>query len=313
MLTSRRRFLLGSTAAAAALLLTPWSRSERFFAPDNAEAPLFIQTRLLMGTLVSVSTRRSARPAEAAVAAAFAEAARLEALLTRHRSTAPLGLLHRQGSIRDVPPELRQVLAVAARVSRATDNAFHPLAVTVAEAKRQGVRGAELKRLAALAGPGGLRLDKAGLALNSRELLCSLDGIAKGFIVDAMSRVMRGHGVSDHLINAGGDIFAAGSPDDRRPWLVGIPGPEGRTARVLPLRDRALATSGNAQSLTRGYEHIVPARNADTAAPRPFSASAAASDATLADAYATALFALDAARAGRTAARNGMELVLVPA
>ena len=314
MLKSRRRFLLGASAVAAAVLLKPWSRFDLFPAPADAAGAMSEQTRLMMGTLVSVRTRPGAGTAAAeAVRAAFAEAARLEALLTRHESAAPLGVLNRQGTIRDVPPELRQVLSAAARVAKTTDHAFNPLAATLVEARRQGAGDDDLKRLEPLIGPDGLRTDGAGLTLNAPELVCSLDGIAKGFIVDAMSRVLRERGVRDHLINAGGDIFACGGPDDGRPWTVGILGPEGRIARVVSLRDRALATSGNAESMARGYEHIARARNADPTAPRPFSASAAATNATLADAYATALFAMDPVLAERAAERVGVELTLVKA
>ena len=116
MLKSRRRFLLGASAVAAAVLLKPWSRFDLFPAPADAAGAMSEQTRLMMGTLVSVRTRPGAGTAAAeAVRAAFAEAARLEALLTRHESAAPLGVLNRQGTIRDVPPELRQVLSAAAQ------------------------------------------------------------------------------------------------------------------------------------------------------------------------------------------------------
>lgn len=283
----------------------PWSLHAVFSSLRTAgtDNPPHEQTRLMMGTLVSISTRSpmSQQTAEA-VEAAFAEASRLESLLTRHVSSAPLGLLNRQGAIRDIPPELRQVLSLSFRISTATKNAFNPLAVTVTEAKRQGVRGNGLKRIAELSKPEALRLDDSGLRLESSELLCSLDGIAKGFIVDAISGILNRHGVSDHLINAGGDIFAAGSPGRQRPWTVGIMNSDGRIARVVPLCGMALATSGNSESLARGYEHILPAHFSAPDARRLFSASAMAANAALADAYSTALFALDPAQAEKTAA-----------
>lgn len=314
MLKSRRRFLLGSSVAVGAALFTPWALRAVFSASDmpHDEWPLLEQTRLLMGTTVSISTRRPSDPAVAeAVEAGFTEAARLEALLTRHDPTAPLGLLNRQGALRDVPPELRQLLELSARISAATKNVFNPLAASVAEAKRQGGSDAELKRLEALIGPGALRVDDSGLRLESSDLLCSLDGIAKGFIVDAVSGVLRRRGIPDHLLNAGGDIFAGGSPGEQRPWTVGILAPHGRIARVIPLRNRALATSGNSESLAKGYEHILPAPGTAPDSRRPFSASAIAGNATLADAYSTALFALDPVQAEAAAARGGVELVLV--
>ncbi len=318
MLKSRRRFLQG-TSATAALLFTPWTLRAVFFAPnaphaESAAPPVFEQTRLLMDTLVTISTPRptNQRVAEA-VEAAFSEATRLEAILTRHAPTAPLDLLNQQNIIRDVPPELRRLLTLALHISAATKNAFNPLAVTLAEAKRQGIHGNEMKRLETLAEPKALRLDDTGLRLESAELLCSLDGIAKGFIVDAISSVLCRHQVFNHLINAGGDIFAGGSPGNQHSWNLGILNAEGEIARMIPLRDMALATSGNSESLARGYEHILPVPCSEAKVRRPFSASAVAPNATLADAYSTALFALDPQRAESTAARAGVGFIAVTA
>ena len=60
MLKSRRRFLLGASAVAAAVLLKPWSRFDLFPAPADAAGAMSEQTRLMMGTLVSVRTRPGA-------------------------------------------------------------------------------------------------------------------------------------------------------------------------------------------------------------------------------------------------------------
>jgi thiamine biosynthesis lipoprotein len=127
-----------------------------------------------------------------------------------------------------------------------------------------------------------------------------LDGIAKGYIVDCASRVLRDCGVENHLINAGGDIFASGLRAPDRPWRVGIQAADNpaKVSQVAELRDMALATSGNSVSLnTDSCEHIVPVR--DKSEPPMFSVSVAAPSASRADALSTALFAM-AAKEGKT-------------
>ena len=77
-----------------------------------------------------------------------------------------------------------------------------------------------------------------------------LSSIAKGYGVDAVADILRGAGYADFLVEIGGEVFAAGRRRDRRPWRVGInrPYPEagpGEVYKVVPLGDRALATSGD--------------------------------------------------------------------
>src|SRR5690606_4141051 len=72
----------------------------------------------------------------------------------------------------------------------------------------------------------GLLLDRerrtARLARRGQSL--TLGGIAKGFIVDRAVAKLREAGLRDFLVQAGGDLYAAGRRGDR-PWRVGIQDP----------------------------------------------------------------------------------------
>ena len=95
---------------------------------------------------------------------------------------------------------------------------------------------------AVYAGRDGMRLGRQGMGL-------TLDGIAKGHIVDAMSAVLLRAGCENHLINAGGDILARGHKSQGVSWRVAVEDPEkrGHYPQVLELYNQAIATSG-------GYE-----------------------------------------------------------
>jgi FAD:protein FMN transferase len=116
-------------------------------------------------------------------------------------------------------------------------------------------------------------------------------GLVKGWAVDEAAAILDRRGARNYAINAGGDILACGEPAPGRAWRVGIQHPQIRDAMaaVLDVRDLAVATSGTYE---RG-EHVVDAR---TGAPPTgvLSVTVAGPSLTLADAYATAAFAMGA-------------------
>jgi thiamine biosynthesis lipoprotein len=67
-------------------------------------------------------------------------------------------------------------------------------------------------------------------------------GIAKGMAVDAALESLRQSGVSQALVNAGGDLAVLGLPPAAEQWLVAVPGQE--QFWTIPLHHGAIATSG---------------------------------------------------------------------
>lgn len=81
--------------------------------------------------------------------------------------------------------------------------------------------------------PGGPGLDPAGLV--------------KGWSVDEAALILKGGGVADFSIDAGGDVLCAGTPPDGGKWRIGIrhpERPEQSVGVVLELAAGAVATSG---------------------------------------------------------------------
>jgi FAD:protein FMN transferase len=124
-------------------------------------------------------------------------------------------------------------------------------------------------------------------------------GYVKGWAVERAASLLSGAGSADHVVNGGGDVQCAGGRGPhgvgaREPWRVGIADPlrPGRLALVVGATDCAVATSGTAE---RG-PHIL-----DPHTGRPASGLASVTIAgpslALADAYATAAFAMGPARA----------------
>lgn len=70
-----------------------------------------------------------------------------------------------------------------------------------------------------------------------------LGGIGKGWTVDRAVGILRSF--RNFVVDAGGDIYAAGTQGDGSPWTVGIedPADSGRDLAVLAVRDQAIVTS----------------------------------------------------------------------
>ena len=125
----------------------------------------------------------------------------------------------------------------------------------------------------------------------------TLDGIAKGYIVDKASKILLDHVIKRHLINAGGDIKAVGLRDDMQPWRVAIQDPKKRNNHldVIDLTDGSVATSGNYENYFDRdmlYHHIADPKTGLSPVTTS-SASVIAPTATDADALATALMVME--------------------
>lgn len=261
--------------------------------------------RPAMGTLVAVSALgRSAARLEEAIGRAFAEMDRLIAILSRFERASPLAALNDAGRIAGPPPELSYVVAHALRFHATTLGAFDITVAPLVNLFRQRLCGprpaapadGEIRDALALVGvahvaasPREIRFGRAGMSI-------TLDGIAKGYIVDAMAGVLGRGGVRDFLINAGGDIRTSGAAAGGRPWTVAVrdPATTGVRSDVIHLGSGAVATSGGYEIYfdpERRFHHIVDAatgRSPDENA----GVSVIAPTAMAADALATAVFVL---------------------
>jgi thiamine biosynthesis lipoprotein len=141
--------------------------------------------------------------------------------------------------------------------------------------------------------PGRIQLEKPGMGL-------TLDGIAKGYVVDRMAHVLRSSGLSDFLVDGGGDIRCAGAREDGLPWRVAVQDPkkDGVFPDVIPLSNGAVATSGSYEVFfdpQRTHHHIVSAL--DGGSPQWIQSVSVVAPSTMqADALATSVFLMDPAR-----------------
>jgi thiamine biosynthesis lipoprotein len=122
-----------------------------------------------------------------------------------------------------------------------------------------------------------------------------LGGIGKGYAVDRAAAILRGDGVTDFLIQSGGDLYASGTRGDR-PWRAAIRDPrDAESFAAMNLRDETFSTSGDYERFFirdgRRYHHILdPDRGLPARGCR--SVTIVARQAILADALSTGVFVL---------------------
>ncbi len=138
-----------------------------------------------------------------------------------------------------------------------------------------------------------IEFDNTRLRGTHSQLQLDLGGLAKGYGLGKISEQLQQLGVTDFILNAGGDVVASGE-HGHRAWKVGIRGPEPDEvlASINTQSYEAVFSSGNYE---RYYEtddgrahHLIDPRNA-----QPATSLAATTvlhqDPSLADAAATAL------------------------
>jgi thiamine biosynthesis lipoprotein len=278
-----------------------------------------------MGTHVTITVATPESPEVLfAISAGFSEIDRLEEVLSEWREDSELAKVNRRAGFEPIRvcSELFQVIQMAQDVSVASDGAFD---ISFAALNGLWKYNAENPRIPAkeevhkrvrLVDYRNVALDEAGhsVMLNKRGMRIGLGGIAKGYVVDRVSAVLKEQGFSDHLVDAGGDLYASGKRGNRN-WRVGIRNPRGRGLyAVVELQDEGMATSGNYEKyfFKDGvrYHHVLDPKTGFPARGTT-SVTVIAGSAAEADAYATASFVLGKGKALTMAEREGLEVFVI--
>lgn len=287
---SRRTFLAAAARSAAGLALVGaypgwlWLQGRR--------QALSRRSAWSMGTSVSLTSLRDAESADA-VRRAFASLARVQDRLSVHDPASALSALNREpGTWMDADEDLLAVARAARALGERTGGALDVTVLPVL--RRLGFRPGEpaaagLERI----GFEHLHVEGSRVSLDTGGYGVDFGGIAKGYAVDLGVEATRAAGSGPVLLEAGGDLFAAGRPEAGSRWTIGVRDPvrvQGIAAR-FEVEDEAVATSGTYfQRRTvdgRSVSHLIDPR---TGAPseRVLSSTIVARDCMTADALATA-------------------------
>jgi thiamine biosynthesis lipoprotein len=304
-LVSRRWFLGGAGSLAMGAVLLPDLRT--FFARNvGGETPIY-QHVPVFGTRMSFAVRHpDARLVRDAIRAAIRSVFDVHQTMTLFEPS-PLTYLNTHGVERDqeVSESLWAVLCASRELHRRTGGLFDatlgrliPRLQRELAAGQSGLSEAQVASLLATTGWNQVNMDDARHTVRFAHPNTALDfnGIAKGYAVDQAVSVLRRAGLEHFLVNAGGDLYAAGTASPQsRGWPIRLEStiPGAAPLHTFEISDRAVATSGNAAqprgSDGRVIEHLIhPALGVPTG--NYVTATVLARTAMEADAWATAAF-----------------------
>jgi thiamine biosynthesis lipoprotein len=98
--------------------------------------------------------------------------------------------------------------------------------------------------------------------INRPGLRVHLGGIGKGYAIDRAVALLKGRGLADFLIQAGGDLYVAGT-NGGQPWQLGIADPRGahEPFATLQLGEGTFSTSGDYERFFmkdgKRYHHLI--------------------------------------------------------
>lgn len=131
------------------------------------------------------------------------------------------------------------------------------------------------------------------------DVFIDLSGIAKGYAVDEVSDYLHSMGLSNHLVNIGGDLIAQGVRSENREWRIGIEAPNDTmqvVRHILPLRNVAMLGSGDYRNYFEHegvrYSHTINPINGRPITHKLAAVNVLGDNAAEADALATVLLVL---------------------
>ncbi|WP_425614413.1 FAD:protein FMN transferase [Anatilimnocola sp. NA78] len=270
--------------------------------PASAEPRVLELGGRAFGTSWSVKLRgeHAVAPLQEAVAA---ELERIEGSLSHWRPESSTAQFNASETTLETeqPAELVTLVARALELSKLSEGRYDITVAPLVDAWGYGPTGEraapgdeEIGRLLERTGWQKLTVDKTANTLRKKhpQLQIDLGSLLQGYAADRTKKVLDEAGVSEYLIDVGGELLARGS------WQVGIENPSDptRPLRTFTLQDAALATSGlyraQKQAGDASVHHLISPSTGRPVVATTTLVAVSAATAVEADAWATVLLAV---------------------
>ena len=231
--------------------------------------------KYLMGTTVETTARcTDVNYCKKALLAEYTEMQRIENLLSCENDSSEISEINRAAGLHHVKVSyetlqmLKRSKSYCKKYNGVFDVTIGPLSDLWGFSENKEIVLPEdkaIKKLTKLVGYKNLDIDEKDTTvfLKKKGMAIDLGGIAKGYAIDRGSAVLKNMGITNFILNAGGDIYVSGTKDKETLWKVGIKHPR-RTNELVAefnLKDYAVATSGDYErfKIINGirYHHIL--------------------------------------------------------
>lgn len=170
--------------------------------------------------------------------------------------TSDLSKINKGDTTVSADANLQEVFTKSAKIFKETEGAFDPTVGILVNAYGFGpekpienLDSLKVEELLKFVGFDKVQLENEKIKKLYPEIYLDFNAIAKGYLVDMVSRMFEKNGVVNYMVEIGGEIRARGKNEKGTPWKIAIENPNTDGSRsfatVIELRDESIATSGN--------------------------------------------------------------------
>ena len=240
----------------------------------------------------------------------------VDSALSMFNPKSTISAVNRSESIQVDDTLFLKVFRRAMEISRITNGAFD---ITVAPAVNawgfgfkhaENIRQTTIDSLRQITGYTKIHEQDGLITKDDAGIMLDCSAIAKGFGSDMVAATLRSKGITDYMVEIGGEIVLSGHNPKGNLWNIGISKPvddslsiNNELQTVIPVTDIAMATSGNYRNFYmkdgRKYAHTIDPHTCMPVSHSLLSATVFAADCATADALATSMMVmgLDSAKA----------------
>lgn len=233
----------------------------------------------------------------------------VDASLSMFNPLSTISLINRNESNK-VDSLFEVVFTQAQQISQATDGAFDVTVAPLVNAWGFGFKNGsmpdstQVDSLRQIVGWQGVSLEDGKIIKSDPRMVLDFSAIAKGFGVDQVAHLFRQHGITNFMIEIGGEIVVGGNNPKGENWSIGVNKPvddslsiNHEIETILQLTDCAMATSGNYRNYYISAEGKKLAHTIDPATGYPvqhsiLSSTVLAPTCAMADAFATSFMVM---------------------
>ena len=235
--------------------------------------------------------------------------AQVDSALSMFNPESTISAVNNSQSIQVTDTMFLKVYRCAMEISELTGGAFD---ITVAPAVNawgfgfkhaQDIRQATIDSLKEITGYRKIHEQDGLITKDDARIMLDCSAIAKGFGSDMVAQMLRSKGISDFMVEIGGEIVLSGRNPKGNDWNIGISKPvddslsvNNELQTIVSITDIAMATSGNYRNFYvkdgRKYAHTIDPHTCLPVSHSLLSATVFAADCATADALATSMMVM---------------------
>lgn len=163
-----------------------------------------------------------------------------------------------------------------------------------------------------------LRVEGGALRKTQADANVYLAAIGKGYGADKVGQALEELGITDYMVEIGGDLYASGRNPEGQPWQIGIEKPaalSGGVLDVVGVSGLGLASSGDYRNYFeedgQRFSHVIDPVTGRPITHKTASATVLAENAMMADAWATAMLTLGRERGLEVADAHNIAVLFI--